>query len=239
MDPEPAGMTFISDFYNNDSIIAWFNGIHSELQINTVSKLETLIDNPYNYIVDHDAESLPIEQHVYNVEIVKPYLKNIFENSELRKIVDRILEKEKKSTLGFITSFCSYIYSNFKQIIRETGHPHSPDTTIKIGEGACRDLAVLMAEAMRLVNLPARFVSGYCYGTADNIKEELHSWAEVYIPGGGWRGFDPSLGLAIDGNYIKVASGISHFEASPVSGTFRGNNIRTTLDYDVKIEKIN
>lgn len=239
IDPEPAGQTYVSDLYGNDTVTAWFNGIHPKLEISTRSRVETLLDNPYNFIVtDRGVDTVPVREHVYNVEIVKPYLKNIFENKELLKLVNSIMEKEKNSTLGYINAFCGYIYDNFKQIIRESGHPHSPDTTIGLGEGACRDLTVLMVEAMRLVNLPARFTSGYCYGTGENVQEELHSWAEVYIPGGGWRGFDPNLGLSIDNNYIKVASGVSHFEAAPVSGTFRGNNIETRLDYDVKIQSI-
>lgn len=237
--PEPAGMTGTIDYYGNESIVAWFSGVHPVLEINTHSKVETILDNPYDFIItDRGFETVPLEEYIYNSEIARPYIKNIFENTELKKLVNYMLDKEKHSTLRFINSFCSYIYENFKQVIRESGSPHSPDTTLAKGEGACRDLAVLMIEAMRLVNLPARFVSGYSYNSDVNAREDLHAWIEVYLPGGGWRGFDPNLGLSIDNNYVKLASGISHFDAAPVSGTFRGSDVTTFLDYNVSIDSL-
>lgn len=239
IDPEPAGKTNILDFYGNESVVAWFNDTHTKLEISTFSNVRTSFENPYNFIITKpEAEKLPLDENSYDISIVKPYLQNVYENKELEKLVNLVLEKENHSTMGFITHFCSYIYNNFKQINRETGEPYSPDKTIKEAEGACRDLTVLMVEAMRMVNIPSRFISGYSYGTIDDTEEELHSWVEVYIPGGGWRGYDPNVGLAVDNTYIKVASGIIHYEASPVSGNFRGDEAEAEMDYSISIEKI-
>jgi len=239
IEPEPAGMSHIIDFYGNEAVTVWFNGVHSFLNIRTKSKVETNLENPYNFIITNPfASTLPIDEDMYDLEIVKPYLKNMHESTELEGIVKKIIEQENGNTFGFINSLCTYIYDNFTQISRTTGDPYHPDTTIKESKGACRDLTVLMIEGMRTVNLPARFVSGYSYGTVEGSEEDLHSWVEVYLPGAGWKGYDPNLGLAVDNTYIKIASGITHAEASPVSGNFRGTGAEAELKYEVKIEKI-
>ena len=220
-------------------VTVWFNGVHSYLNIKSSSKVETNLENPYNFIITNPfASTLPIDENLYDLEIVKPYLVNIYDSSELESIVNKILEQENAKTLGFINAVCSYIYDKFTQISRHKGDPYHPDITIRESKGACRDLTVLMIEAMRMVNLPARFVSGYSYGTVEDSEEDLHSWVEVYIPGAGWKGYDPNLGLAVDNTYVKIASGVTHAEASPVSGNFRGTGAEAELEYKVKIEKI-
>lgn len=237
--PEPAGKSDIVDLYGNDSIVIWFNGLHSKLTINTLSKVKTLVKNPYNFIItSKEISTLPVNISIYNEEIIKPYITNEFQSKELKKLVASLLDSETRDTLRFSTTICSYIYDNFTQEIRETGEPYSPDETISLGRGSCRDLSVLLVEAFRIVNLPARYVSGYSYGTGENIEEELHSWTEIYIPGAGWKGFDPSLGLATDSTYIQVATGVSHRETAPVDGAYRGNDVRSELKYNVKIDQI-
>ena len=94
--------------------------------------------------------------------------------------------------------------------------------TLHQRRGSCRDLAVLFIEACRLMNIPCRFVSGYTAGCDDDPDRQLHAWAEAYLPGAGWRGFDPSLGLAITENYLALAAAAQPASAAPVSGTFRG-----------------
>jgi transglutaminase-like putative cysteine protease len=83
------------------------------------------------------------------------------------------------------------------------------------------------------VGLAARFVSGY-YFDEDPKLPSLHAWVEVYIPGGGWRGFDPSLGLACYGHHIALASSASAAGAAPIHGIFRGNaqsEMKLELEY--------
>ena len=98
----------------------------------------------------------------------------------------------------------SFIYQNFEKIIRETGNPWTPVKTIKENKGSCRDLSVLFMECCRSVGLPSRFTSGYNEIDIKTKQRQLHAWAEVFIPGGGWLGYDPTLDLQSEINMFHL-----------------------------------
>ena len=104
---------------------------------------------------------------------------------------------------------------------RHTGEPYSAQKVLSDRRGSCRDLAVLYMAAARAAGLAARFVSGYYFDQSPK-HPQLHAWAEVYIPGGGWRGYDPTLGLACYGHHIALAAGASSFQTAAVEGAFLG-----------------
>jgi transglutaminase-like putative cysteine protease len=85
------------------------------------------------------------------------------------------------------------------------------------------------------MGLAARFVSGYKYEPGSKDAQDLHAWAEVYLPGAGWRGYDPSLGLAVADQHIPLASGPLATDASAVSGTFWGNDVLSKMDFEVEV----
>ncbi len=66
-------------------------------------------------------------------------------------------------------------------------------------------------------------------------ERQLHAWAEVYIPGGGWRGYDPSSGLAVADQHVTVSAGVIPEEAAPLTGTYRGSGVRSIIDYEIEI----
>jgi transglutaminase-like putative cysteine protease len=97
-------------------------------------------------------------------------------------------------------------------------------------------MAMLFIAACRSQGLAARFVSGYSIHHPPEVTEqELHAWAEVYLPGGGWRGYDPSLGLAVADGHVALVSAPDHQLAAPVSGSYRGTGVQAQLSYQVKI----
>jgi transglutaminase-like putative cysteine protease len=108
-------------------------------------------------------------------------------------------------------------------------------------EGSCRDLAVLYCDACRVMGIAARFVSGYeCVTTVAGQNADMHAWAEVYLPGIGWRGYDPSRGLAVSNGHVAVAAGFDHDLASPVSGWYGGgapSRMQTSLRIVVQDEQ--
>jgi transglutaminase-like putative cysteine protease len=105
---------------------------------------------------------------------------------------------------------------------RHLGPAWPAGRTLKERVGSCRDLAMLMIETCRSVGLPARFVSGYHLVEPRPKRYELHAWAEIYLPGAGWRGFDPSGRGAIDDRYIVVATSSKPPLTAAVTGTFSG-----------------
>jgi len=123
-----------------------------------------------------------------------------------------------------------------KRIVRPVAAKIYVPIALRRKEGACRDLAVLFMDICRSLGLAARFVSGYKYSPDTPDQHELHAWAEVYLPGAGWRGYDPSWGLAVADHHVALAAGPAPQDAMPVTGTFRGTDVLSSLDYSVEIE---
>ena len=110
-------------------------------------------------------------------------------------------------------------------------------TTLRLATGACRDLAVLFIDSCRAVGLPARFVSGYHCGQAPANRRYLHAWAEVFLPGAGWRGFDPLQGIAVADQHIAVAASAHPRAAAPISGSLNSAATAAHLEVDLRIDR--
>ena len=97
--------------------------------------------------------------------------------------------------------------------------------TLTLASGSCRDLAVLMIEALRSLGIAARFVSGYLHLVGDNQVSggNTHAWVQAYIPGPGWVDFDPSSGMVGNQNLVRVAVVHNPREAIPLQGTWIGS----------------
>ena len=88
-------------------------------------------------------------------------------------------------------------------------------------------------DACRYVGIAARFVNGYYYDSGAKDQLTLHSWSEVYLPGVGWRGYDPSVGLAVTDRHVAIAAGGDPLLSAPVIGTFRGNAVSSELHAEI------
>ena len=95
----------------------------------------------------------------------------------------------------------------------------------------------LFASVCRSAGLACRHVSGYALSERSRTGNELHAWAEVYLPGGGWRGYDPSAGLAVADHHVAVASGATNGLIAPVSGSFYGDGAEAELQFQVRVRK--
>ena len=99
-------------------------------------------------------------------------------------------------------------------------------------------MAVLFIEACRYVGIAARYVSGYRINGADNELQYLAAWGEVYLPGAGWRGYDPSLGVAVTDRHVALAAAGTPLLAAPVAGAFRGNAVTSELGAEIDIRAV-
>ena len=102
----------------------------------------------------------------------------------------------------------------------------------------CRDLSVLFMAACRRVGLPARFVSGYQQGDGIRAVRYLHAWPEVWIPGSGWYGLDPTHASVVGTTHVAIAAGPTPASVTPVEGgySFRGAELRSTLETEIRID---
>jgi transglutaminase-like putative cysteine protease len=149
---------------------------------------------------------------------------------------DKIKDEANQEMATFLNLLTDAIYKKFTVIYRENGPSWPPTTTFEFGRGACRDLAVLFVDACRAVGLAARFVSGYQEGDPNQDQRDLHAWAEVYIPDAGWRGYDPTHGLAVADRHVAVAASAEPAFAAPLVGTFRGTGVKTEFHSHVQIQ---
>ena len=140
---------------------------------------------------------------------------------QVRDFATETLFDAKGNTVDFLVLLSQRMKRDFVYEFRHVGAPYQPDDTLSSKRGSCRDWAILYMAAANAVGLAARFVSGYYFD--ENPKAaDLHAWVEVYLPGGGWRGFDPSLGLACYGHHIALVSSSTAAGAAAIQGTFKG-----------------
>jgi transglutaminase-like putative cysteine protease len=217
--PTPAGRADLLDREGNVVTQAWFTGEIDSLELRSDFEVETLRENPFDFLLAHTDRALPGGDGT----------------GPVAEFARSIAASAKGQTMPFLTSLTQTINTSVRQVVRREGAPNAPEATLATGEGSCRDLAVLFCAACRAVGVTARFVSGYERDASLQENGELHAWAEVYLDGGGWRGFDPSRGLAVAASHVAVAASADPRMAAPVSGTYRGS-AHSTMDFQIQMQ---
>jgi transglutaminase-like putative cysteine protease len=144
--------------------------------------------------------------------------------------------------LDFLQRLNKAIYDEINYVERYEEGTLDPGETLRRGQGACRDIAWLMTEALRRLGYAARFVSGYLYApNLETVKGAgaTHAWVQVFLPDLGWLEFDPTNNLAESADLIPVAVARTPDEAAPISGSVRGNLAGSgmTVAVDVRAEE--
>lgn len=239
--PEPATRSALIDLEGNAAIALWFGSEKtSELSIETASLVETTRVNPFDYLMEPWAVNFPLDYPTSLLSGLQPYLHNPMFPAIAPGVVElaQDLLFEVQGNVGyFLMALTQKIYETCEYTVRDVGPPHPAGVTWSQKRGSCRDLAVLFMAACRSLGLAARFVSGYQEGDPHLNENELHAWVEIYLPGGGWRGFDPTLGLAVADRHIVLAAGAHPSQAAPVTGALHeGTSATSTLEAQVRLE---
>ena len=220
--PTPAGRTECLDQDGNTVVRAWFDTVTAELALRSQFTLETLRDNPLHYLLTAEDAKLPMEYAPALRAPLVPYLRDDH-SPAVRSFAQSVAAECGWQTIPFLAALNQRLFATTRQVTREVGAPHAAETTLRDQEGSCRDLAVLFCAACRALGLAARFISGYERDASLQENGDLHAWAEVYLEGAGWRGYDPSRALAVAASHVAVAAASDPMLASPVTGTFRGS----------------
>lgn len=221
--PKSEGLSEQVDAENNYVHFCWFEGMKNEMTIKMEMVVDSLEFNPFNFILYPEQYfKVPFTYSESLMEILQPSLKTSGVSTSLIEYGKKILKDSGPDTLGFLTHLTRQIHSDFTLEYRHVGEPHKSEKTFQQRHGSCRDLAWMQIQLLRHLGIASRFVSGYYYVPMEKPEFELHAWIEVFLPGAGWIGFDPSHGLVAGKTHIPVTSS-SHFENTmPVSGTVRG-----------------
>src|SRR5665647_1378422 len=203
--------------------------------------------NPFDFFVEPFADQWPFEMPADLKEDLSAYVDPEPAGPLLRTLIDSI-SREKRNTVDFLVDLNQRIQSIVKYIVRLEPGVQTPEETLVSGFGSCRDSAWLLTQLLRHIGLPARFVSGYLIQLKPDVKPlegpagtdhdftDLHAWTEVYLPGAGWIGLDPTSGLLCAEGHLPVAATPHFRSAAPITGLVEPNKV--TFAFDMSITRI-
>ena len=192
---------------------------------------ELSVTNPFDFFLENYAESFPFRYEPTLLRELGPYLECPDPWLRLRSLISEVRNGQGR-TIDYLVGINQHLQRQIKYLIRMEPGVQTPEETLALQSGSCRDTAWLMVQLLRNSGLAARFVSGYLIQLAPDERPlegpsgpekdvtDLHAWTEVYLPGAGWVGFDPTSGLLAGEGHIPLACSAEPATASPITGFF-------------------
>ncbi|WP_018315670.1 DUF2126 domain-containing protein [Bradyrhizobium sp. WSM2793] len=217
----------------------------TELKIEVDFTAQMTVVNPFDFFVEPYADSFPFDYPNGLKTELAPYLETIKPDRLFAKYLDTI-PQDAPNTVNFLVELNRELQKKIRYIIRMEPGVQTPEETLASGAGSCRDSAWLLIQTFRHLGLAARFVSGYLIQIRPDIDPiegppevendftDLHAWAEVYLPGAGWIGFDATSGMLAGGGHIPVAATPHYRSAAPISGSAGFAEVEFAFDMSVR-----
>ena len=241
--PDDHFVNYQQDPYGNWLARFVFPNPVKELKIEVDLTADMTVYNPFDFFVEEAAEEWPFE---YGEDILPDLV--IYRTPEpmgpkLRSFLDTI-DRTSQRTVDFVVNLNARLSQQIGYVIRMEPGVQTPEQTFETGKGSCRDTSWLLVQILRNLGFAARFVSGYLIqlkpdlvaidGPAGTDKDftDLHAWCEVYLPGAGWIGLDPTSGLLAGESHIPLAATPHYRNAAPISGLAVGRECRVRFRHD-------
>ncbi|HEY2102215.1 MAG TPA: transglutaminase family protein [Chthoniobacterales bacterium] len=232
---------FHRDLFDNVVAGCFFANPSSALELKVALELEVAAKNPFDFILAPEAVELPFAYAAEVEPLVRAY--------RTRQTADTIqlpgwkapTADSRRRTVDSMVELTRALHQGIAYERREEGPARSPAETLRQMRGACRDVSVLLAEMLRELGLAARLVSGYLREADDQVRRaegSLHAWTEVFLPGAGWVGLDPTNGIFCNHNFIATAVGLSPADITPISGSFYHRD-RVPAEMTSRLEMLN
>jgi len=236
-------MKWQRDVYGNSVGVITFSKSAKYLSIYSEVVLKNYEDWPLDFLVEDYAVNFPFQYDPSERVDLGPYLLSIYEDDQtaVGAWLGRFWQPgQMLETYTLLDNMNKAIARNFSYQMREEPGVRSPAETLARGGGSCRDYATLLIEACRYLGLAARFVSGYLYlPEPPPGPGATHAWAEVYLPGAGWKGFDATGGTVVGNDHIATAVHRHPEAVPPVAGAFTAKNpVTSTMQVDVQVTEI-
>ncbi|MER2492074.1 transglutaminase family protein [Catenovulum sediminis] len=229
------------DVENNSVAEVSFKQNTAKLTVESEVIIQQFNESPLDFLVADYAVYYPFKYRQGDQVLLQPYMR--LTQPEDKNIIQQWLASiwqadEKIQTYTLLKRLAESIHNQFTYRIREEAGVQSPSFTLTHKTGSCRDFAALFIEAARFLGLACRFVSGYLYAPAlADMAGATHAWAEVYLPGAGWKGFDPTVGCIVGADHIAVAVARLPESVPPVQGCYTGNQ-SSVMDVGVWVKLI-
>jgi transglutaminase-like putative cysteine protease len=217
------------DYYGNEVGTFTHARPHKELDIDSKLIVQTTHRPEPNDTTEAAAQWKELENLKYQLDFIDFLKQEKFEAlPEVKKITEDEYDKYR-TPLQTVKHLCEYIYKNFTYKKGITTVETTVDEIWKIRSGVCQDFAHILLVMLRLLNIPARYVSGYVCPSNEGMRGEgaTHAWVEAYIPFYGWLGVDPTNNCLANDTHVRLAIGKNFSDCSPVKGTYRGTSNHT------------
>jgi transglutaminase-like putative cysteine protease len=232
-----------SDAEDNALDWAWFSPdlTASQLEFRSEFMVETLDTNPFDFFLKPTARRFPFVYDDAERYALAPCLAppRGADEPQLRGWLAQNFPVPPSDTIAFLAELNTTVRQSLSYTRRDEPGIQTPAETLALRSGSCRDYAVFLIALCRSLGLAARFVSGYLHeppapGILHPLPPTMHAWAEVYLPGAGWRGLDPTRGIFCDDAFVAVAHASLAESVNPIQGGFFSpyavtSNLYTTL----------
>jgi len=246
--PQQHFMNWQQDPFGNYLARVVFPEICTELSIEVDLIAEMTVINPFDFFVEEYAEKFPFKYPQQLFKELAPYLE-INEHGELLKKFIDDTDLKPQTIVDFLVTVNQRVNHAVNYSVRMEPGVQTCEHTLGSKIGSCRDSGWLLVQILRHLGLAARFVSGYLVQLTADVKSldgpsgtdkdftDLHAWTEVYIPGAGWIGLDPTSGLFAGEGHIPLACAADYVSAAPVTGGFSGQ-ANTTFTFSNSVTRI-
>ena len=215
------------------------------IQVDLVAEMAVL--NPFDFFLEPYAERFPFAYEPGEARELAPYLTKLPLTPALADYL-RSIPRSSAQTVEFLVQLNVRLARDIRYLIRMQPGVQTPEETLLQASGSCRDSGWLLVQLLRHLGLAARFVSGYLIQLTPDVKSldgpsgpaadftDLHAWCEVYLPGAGWIGLDPTSGLLAGEGHIPLACTPEPSTAAPVSGQVEESEVE--FEHAMKIERV-
>jgi transglutaminase-like putative cysteine protease len=218
-----ATVRFAQDVFDNTVASCYFPERSHQLHLQLKMDLELEERDPFHFLLENYAVDLPFVYEELLQPVLEPYCKRRSRGELKIGAWTAPNEQKPRSTVSALVELNEIIHECIGYERREEGVARDPVETLRIARGACRDVAVLLAEMLREMGLAARLASGYLRESDSETRRaegSLHAWTEVFLPGAGWVGLDATNGIFCNHNFITAAVGLTPADITPISGAY-------------------
>lgn len=218
-----------------------------ELKIEVDLVAEMSVINPFDFFLEPYAEEFPFAYDASLDQELAPYLVKLPSTPHFEQYLQQV-PRTTVRTIDFLVALNAGLFKDISYLIRLEAGVQTPEETLQKGSGSCRDSAWLLVQLLRNLGLAARFVSGYLIQLTPDVKAldgptgtdvdftDLHAWCEVYLPGAGWVGLDPTSGLLAGEGHLPLACSPEPSSAAPITGLL--DECECEFEHHMSVERI-